>query len=296
MKKLLNGCEIRKCEFKDFYNFRLFAFGNVIIEDNIFERLNTLQVGDPLGISLIGGGFQYFGRNKCVDVANQSLRLGLYEYGRTNHPDYNSFRVLVEYNEFCFTENFKYDRYSCYDAGIVYLYVNTCNSIVRYNYIHDIKGYTTHGIYCDDGAYGFSIYKNIVCNIMDGASIHSRTLTQEQMAEKINTDGHSPNVDNLIMYNIINAPYLFRGSTEYAQYSNETERQNNGCCCAMNLRMELLRGTFNLITDVSNINEYEDDVISKGSKSVGNVIKLGVDLVNWKMPSSFFGILKTFTK
>lgn len=295
MMWLGNNCEVSDCEFVKFLHFKMYTFGDTIIERNKFSELMLLQVGNPLGISLVGGGLQYFSQNKCIDFPNQMLRIGLAEYGRDHYPDYSDFRVIVENNEFCCSSSYKYDRYSCYDAGAVYLYLNTCNAIVRYNYIHDIKGYVTHGIYCDDGAYGFAIYKNIVCNVMDGYSINSRTLTKTQMAEKMNTDGHSPNVDNLMIYNIINAPYLFKGSTEYSLYANDATRSNNGCYCSMNLLMEMLQGDSERNNIVADIYQHENDVESKATKLTGNVIKAGVILSQWNLPSTFKALIKYYT-
>lgn len=113
---------------------------------------------------------------------------------------------IVENNLLYFTDSYANDakRCSLIDGGAIYLWPKHKRTIIRYNRIHNYTGASSNrGIYCDDGAFGFSVYGNIITDVHNGNYIDSRMTP---VSNKIPT-----NTDNLVMYNIVSGRYKFEG-------------------------------------------------------------------------------------
>ncbi len=89
-------------------------------------------------------------------------------------------------------------------------YVSTgfANAIVRFNRICRFTGQRSNrGIFCDDGASGFSIYGNVITGISNSYCIDSRRVASVESRIK---SGKS-NVNNDIRDNVLDGPIRFEG-------------------------------------------------------------------------------------
>ena len=125
-------------------------------------------------------------------------------------------------------------------GGAIYLWPKNHGTIVRYNRIHQYTGPSSNrGIYCDDGAYGFSVYGNVITGIDNSNYIDSRLVLSSTLPT---------NTNNLIMYNVVAGRYKFEGSNN----------AKNGCLKGRNIVLaEAGVASYNIV--LNNIEESEDD-------------------------------------
>ena len=119
---------------------------------------------------------------------------------------------IVENNELYFTPSYMADwlSHSTMDTGAIYIYTQNDDVTVRHNYIHDYNGACdNNGIYCDDGAYNFQIYGNVILNTPNGYSIDSRYTPNIEKSRESKTA--IVNVNNRIYDNVIDGPIRFEG-------------------------------------------------------------------------------------
>ena len=119
---------------------------------------------------------------------------------------------IVENNELYFTPSYMADwlSHSTMDTGAIYIYTQNDDVTVRHNYIHDYNGACdNNGIYCDDGAYNFQIYGNVILNTSNGYSIDSRYTPNIEKSRESKTA--IVNVNNRIYDNVIDGPIRFEG-------------------------------------------------------------------------------------
>jgi parallel beta-helix repeat protein len=130
---------------------------------------------------------------------------------------------IVENNRLCFMEDYSDHimEYGLMDGGAIYLSTQNDGAIIRYNTIDGYKGAGgNRGIFCDDGAYGFQLYGNLIQNIADNDyCIASRRDGRIEKLDASPTGVQRSNTNNIIRDNIVDGDILFVGN----------ECNNNGC-------------------------------------------------------------------
>lgn len=142
--------------------------------------------------------------NKFINIPYNSI----YLLGTINY-----FTATIEYNEFYNTNDYNntYIAHSLIDGGVIYSGWHSNGTIIRYNIIHDKRGYANHrGIMVDSGGYNVSIYGNLFYRIQNTYSIDLRqvTLTHAQEIRDRNTN-------NSVYDNIIVGTYRLMGNPEH---------------------------------------------------------------------------------
>lgn len=145
----------------------------------------------------------YVARNRFRNFGYSAIGLGIWH---GHQKGYESSGV-VERNEMWYDADYlaHKERHTLMDAGAIYLWTKHDDCRIRYNYIHDYGGVAENrGIFCDDGAYNFSLTGNVIINVVDDYSIDSR-----------NCQGNFPygNQNILIADNIVSSPIKFEGGT-----------------------------------------------------------------------------------
>lgn len=94
------------------------------------------------------------------------------------------------------------------DSGAIYIFTQNDGAVIRNNYIHDYVGMKDNrGIFCDDGAYGFTITGNVIRNVPNSYSIDSRLcLNVETQAGSV---VKKVNYNNIIRNNRVDGPVRF---------------------------------------------------------------------------------------
>ena len=208
-----NAC-ITQCRFEDCYDYAFIAQSdvkNMTITDNYFFNLgkglkNTFAI-------LCQSNDYYIAHNEIINYGCSGIGVGV---DITETVEGNG---IVEDNVLLFTDDYaeKMPKNSLIDAGAIYVCTKNVGTIIRYNRIHNYTGaHSNRGIYCDDGAYGFSIYGNVITGISNSNYIDSRLNPLQDLPN---------NTNNVVMYNIIGGGYKFEGSTS----------ANNGCIKGENI-------------------------------------------------------------
>lgn len=107
---------------------------------------------------------------------------------------------IIENNEIYLTKDYynNKEKYTSMDAGAIQVRTQSDQTIIRYNYIHDIVGMKDNrGIFCDEGARNFKIYNNVILNTPNCYSIDARKVTDRTLADTLN------NRNNVMMYNVV---------------------------------------------------------------------------------------------
>jgi len=124
------------------------------------------------------------------------------------------------------------------EGNAIYLYTKNDGTVVRYNRIHNYTGaHSNRGIYCDDGAYGFTLYGNIISGISNCNYIDSRLVPSEVLPT---------NTNNIIDYNIVEGRYKFEGNN----------KAGNGCIKGKNIVLSRKGDSpYNIV-----VNNFQDPV------------------------------------
>lgn len=232
-----SNTHISHCRFEDCYDNVLLAISqvkNTQVTDNYFFNVGK-GLESTFAIRCQSEGF-YVARNTVVNFG-----LGGIAVGKGGSEDGES-SGIVEDNIVYFTDDYaEYARKnSLIDGGAIYIWPKNNGTIVRYNRIHNYTGaHSNRGIYCDNGAYGFSLYGNIITGISNSNYIDSRRVSSKTLPT---------NTKNLVMYNIIEGRYLFEGS-----------KSDNECFKGLNIVLNHVGGSPYRIV-LNSIDDAEDDV------------------------------------
>lgn len=237
MMQTSNSC-ISNCHFEDCYDHVLLAISkvkNIRITDNYF--LNTGKgLRSTFSIHCQCKNF-YVANNTLVNFGQGGIAIG------TGAKDVDEGNGEVEDNVLYFTDEYaEYARKSSLiDGGAIYLYTKNDGTAVRYNRIHNYTGaHSNRGIYCDDGAYGFTLYGNIVTGNLNSNFIDSRLVPSANLPT---------NTNNVMEYNIVEGRYKFEGST----------KAGNGCRKGKNIVLNVAEGE-PYMTVLGKFEKAEDDV------------------------------------
>ena len=203
-----NKTSVSNCHFEDCYDHVVLAFSkaeDIRITGNFF--FNTGKgLKNTFSIYCMCKDF-YVTNNTLINFGHDGIGVG------TGVADEIEGSGVVEGNVLYFTDEYaEYAKNSSLtDGGAIYLYTKNDGTIVRYNRIHNYTGaHSNRGIYCDDGAYGFTLYGNVITGISNSNYIDSRMVPSEDLPT---------NTNNVIEYNIVEGNYKFEGS----------KKSGNGC-------------------------------------------------------------------
>ena len=232
---LTSNTTISDCRFEDCYDHVLLAISkvkNTRITGNYF--LNTGKgLKSTFSIHCQCKDF-YVTNNTLVNFGQGGIAVGT---GVTDEDEGNG---IVDDNVLYFTD--EYAEYakksSLIDGGAIYLYTKNDGTVVRYNRIHNYTGaHSNRGIYCDDGAYGFTLYGNIISGISNCNYIDSRLVPSEVLPT---------NTNNIIDYNIVEGRYKFEGNN----------KAGNGCIKGKNIVLSRKGDSpYNIV-----VNNFQDPV------------------------------------
>ena len=229
---------ISNCRFEDCYDHVLLAISkvkNTRITDNYFLNMGK-GLKSTFSIHCQCKDF-YIANNTLVNFGQGGIALG------TGVTDADEGNGIVEDNVLYFTDDYaEYARKSSLiDGGAIYLYTKNAGSIVRYNRIHNYTGaHSNRGIYCDDGAYGFTLYGNVITGMANSNFIDSRLVPSADLPT---------NTNNVIEYNIVEGKYKFEGSA----------KKGNGCVKGKNIVLNVANGAPHKIV-LGNLEKSEDDI------------------------------------
>ena len=198
---------VSNCEFKDCWRYGVYA--NELEQASI--SLNTFY---NMGLET--------SNNACIrcDAAYYEISHNLLENFGYNGicvgtwlgtKDLIPCRGTVKYNKLTFHKN-----YSMYlmDSGAIYLLTQQGDTHIEENEIDNYSGrYYNRGIFCDDGAYGFTIERNVVKNIKNSYCIDSRFVDLTNDARSKLTC--PTNIKNSMIDNYIDGPIKFEGNAKY---------------------------------------------------------------------------------
>lgn len=125
---------------------------------------------------------------------------------------------LIERNELFHSDAFRKEpSRTLMDAGAIYVGTMNAGLVIRNNYIHDIRGAKDYrGIFGDDGAYGVTVYGNLVLDTPTSYSIDFRRVASVET--RADSYAERVNVDNRIYGNTVDGKVRF-----------ETRGGDDGC-------------------------------------------------------------------
>ena len=257
----------------------LLSSGTKIL-DNRFEN-NCFILRHSFCVKCVGTDFLISG-NTFKNFCYGAVKIG-YDYNLDMRQPSSG---IVEYNEiWCDAEyNANPWKYTVMDGGAIYTATQSAGNIIRYNYIHDIPGMKSNrGIFLDDGSFNESVYGNVILRVMNSHCIDSRRVAGIEVSRRANSKVQRANVNNLIMYNVVDGTIRFVGR----------EGEDNGCIKGVNY---VLTGLGNQATDarVSGIGKNESDLEIRPVGLSGNTIRVSSADYKKLKKSPVWGYLKDF--
>lgn len=160
---------------------------------------------------------------------------------------------VIENNELSFDQKYfnNIDNYGIMDGGAIYLWTKNAHSVIRYNNIHDISGMKSNrGIFCDDGAYNFEVYGNVIMGIANSRCIDSRRMANVERTKTPESGIDKANVNIVIRDNIVDGGIRFEAH----------EEAGNNCVKEANY---VLHDKESIIPKnvISNVTDKEDDIL-----------------------------------
>lgn len=242
---------------------------NTRIMNNVFERMG-LRRQSTYDIICRGENY-YIGNNTFMDYGHGAIGIGSWQHAKQERLS----KGLVENNLLTFTPAYlkEMEVNGLMDGGAIYIWTKNDGAVVRNNFINGFSGAGGNkGIFCDDGAYGFSLIGNVVTGIANSFCITSRRVAVVEDAHTPGTDIEASNINNVIRDNVVDGKVMFVGH----------ERKDNGCVMG-NTYVLIARGgkmpenTVNNVTVEGGFIPLESTGMKKGrigvSRTSYNVLK-----------------------
>lgn len=213
------NASIEKCLFEDCYDYGVSSYNDceqTVVKDNYFYRMGK-RMSNSFCVSCHGPNFRVE-NNIFLDYGFDGIGAG---ESHKNVSGNKCFGVICN-NVLSYSSEYLADKanYTIMDSGAIYLRTKNNGVVIKNNYIHDIDGmFTNQGIYCDNGAFGYQMYGNVIVRIANSNCIGSR---RDANGEERNSPGSgikATNINNIVRDNIVDGRILFVGN----------ERENNGC-------------------------------------------------------------------
>ena len=214
-----NNVTIENNQFMDCYDHGISSYNDcerTIVRENDFFRMGK-RMNNSFCVSCHGPDFLVDG-NTFLDFGFDGIGAG--ESHRVTSV--NKCYGTICNNTLSYSSDYLEDKanYTIMDSGAIYLRTKNHGVVIKNNYIHDIDGmFTNQGIYCDNGAFGYQMYGNVIVKIANSNCIGSR---RDANGEERNSPGsgiEATNINNIVRDNIVDGRILFVGN----------EKENNGC-------------------------------------------------------------------
>ena len=189
---------------------------NTRIVNNVLERMGKRRQ-DTFTVTCRGTDY-YICDNTFTNYGYGGISVG--DWYRASHEQPS--RGVVENNKLTFSEDYlkEIELDGIMDGGAIYLQTKNDGAILRNNIINGFSGAGGNkGIFCDDGAYGFSLIGNVVTSVKNSYCITSRRVTIVEDSHTPGTGIEASNINNIIKDNIVDGKVMFAGH----------ERTDNGC-------------------------------------------------------------------
>lgn len=240
---------IRRNRFTNFYRRGVYMHQceNVSVDRNEFTEGNRYQSNNP-AIFCVAQDYNV-AWNKIVDYCYCAIAVG--EYHAHTWPNHQ-IKGYVENNEVVQTSEFrsKLANIPLMDGSAIYVYTKNDETVIRSNFISGHAALKDgRGILCDDGAYGVSLYGNMIINIRESYCIDLRKCVQTACEY---------NKDNLMMYNVVDGNCRFEGRYNEGITSNYKGRNYV-------LTEHVFSDTYNSFNNIGN-SFQEHDVCIDGCK------------------------------
>lgn len=218
-----------------------------VVNNNLFNSMGK-RMNNTLCVECRGMDYHVFD-NVFYNFGYGGVAAGFWFKAKMKSPSSG----IIENNEMSCDQNYlnNIDNYGIMDGGAIYLATKNSNSIVRYNYIHGFSGMKSNrGIFCDDGAYNFEIYGNVITGIANSRCIDSRRVTSVEKTNTPESGIDKANVNIVIRDNIVDGSIRFEAH----------EEAGNGCVKGANY--VLIDKDSKIPNNViSNITDNEDDIL-----------------------------------
>jgi hypothetical protein len=229
---------------------------NAVVQKNTFNRMGKRMQNS---FCVICRGTDYLiADNTFKDFGYSAIGVGVWYRSVQENPC----NGIIERNTLEFTDRYaaEIDNYGIMDSGAIYLWTKNDGAVIRNNYISNYTGAgDNRGIFCDDGAYNFQIYGNLIMGIQNSYCIDSRRVSHVEVRSAPGDNVFYANVNNIIRDNYIDGNIQFVGN----------ESVNNGCVKGSNFRFS---GIGNQGNDRLMNTEERDDVILDKVNSVNGKI------------------------
>ncbi len=263
---------VHNCEFRGMRSnvLTITSCSNVRIENNSFTDCYYYGIqsdNNSKHTTIKGNTFTSFGKrmhntfcivcrgenyliseNKLTNYGYGGIAVGVWYKQEKKHLSSG----IVENNELYFSDDYinNIDQYGIMDSGAIYLCTKNDQVVIRNNYIHNYSGaYGNRGIFCDDGAYNYQIYGNIITNIANSYCIASRREPNVEITKTPESGIVKSNVNNVIRDNIVDGEILFVGHEDI----------KNGCVKGANYIL-MKKGEKAPKNTIKNIINPEEDI------------------------------------
>ena len=168
------------------------------VEGNSFRDIGLALTNAP--VVLCKGPEFRIADNVFEDFAYAAVGVGTH-FKETEDPVSSG---LVEGNEIRMSEAFRQKPMRMLiDSGAIYVWTQNAGTVIRRNYIHDIRGHHgNRGIFCDDGVVGVRIEDNLVLDVHPSWCIDLRKRHKVQRIAGSRVE--KANVANRVTGNVVN--------------------------------------------------------------------------------------------
>lgn len=223
------------------------ACANTVVEKNCFESIGK-RMNNTFCVVCRGTDY-YVSDNTFLNFGYGGIGTGVWYKSKMKQPCSG----VIENNELSFDQNYidNIDNYGIMDGGAIYLWTKNAGSVIRYNDIQGFSGkQSNRGIFCDDGAYNFEIYGNVITGIANSHCFDSRRMANVESSKTPESDIDKANVNIVIRDNIVDGGIRFEAH----------EEAGNGCVKGANYILLSKDGRMpeNVISNVADI---EDDIV-----------------------------------
>lgn len=223
------------------------ASANTVVEKNKFNSMGK-RMNNTFCVVCRGTDYHVVD-NVFLNYGYGGVGVGVWYKSKMKQPCCG----IIENNELSFDQDYlnTIDNYSIMDGGAIYLWTKNAHSVIRYNYIHGFSGMKSNrGIFCDDGAYNFEIYGNVIMDVANSRCIDSRRITKVENSKTPESGIDKANVNIVIRDNIVDGSIRFEAH----------EEAGNGCVKGANY--VLIDKDSKIPNNViSNITDNEDDIL-----------------------------------
>lgn len=198
---------VSNCEFKDCWKYGVYAneLEHAVISLNTFYNMG-LEKSNNACIRCDAAYYE-ISHNLLENFGYNGICVGTW----LGTKDLVPCAGKVKYNKLTFHKNYSMHLM---DSGAIYLLTQQGDTHVEENEIDNYSGrYYNRGIFCDDGAYGFAIERNVIKNIKNSYCIDSRFVDLTNDARSKLTC--PTNIKNKMIDNYIDGPIKFEGNAKY---------------------------------------------------------------------------------